>query len=299
MSALGHTVSTGVEKIQLRHKVRVTSLKDGSTQLQNRSYALVTLESENALDVTLAAEEIKAGNTVHDVQRYDPHKREKSTGSMASMAHSTVRMHGGAFTKLAFAGGLAIERVVITAETHQKITRWLHWSALMSVVLLGIVMGMGVGVGELLASDFDMARGLGTTNGTDVSDVFVKGAAFVFFHAPAGCVPAGILKAYAWLLLLVWLPAALIASLVWPLWILSLQLAVVLAADNVDDAGHTEGIVVRRLCQVDALAAVNEHNFVARVTALLGELVEDRGDAPLTLAERHVRQDIAHHVTAR
>ena len=267
MSALGHTVSTGVEKIQLRHKVRVTSLEDGSTQLQNRSYALVTLESEHALDVTLAVQEMKAGETVLDVQRYDPHKREKSTGSMASMAHSTVGMHGGAFTKLAFAGGLAIERVVVTPQTHQKITRWLHWSGLMSVVLLGVVIGMGVGVGELLASDFDMERGLGNTNGT-VSDVFVKGAEFVFFHAPSGCVPDGIMKAYAWLLLLVWLPAALIASLVWPLWILSLQLAVVLAADNVDD--------VMRMLEPDKVVrlfiasshSLNEHDEEKEKTGL-------------------------------
>ena len=67
-----------------------------------------------------------------------------------------------------------------------------------------------------------------------ISIISAKWASEVFFP-PQDCIGSDLLTTYAYALLFIWLPSCVIASVVWPLWMLSLQLATVLAADDVDD----------------------------------------------------------------
>ena len=50
-----------------------------------------------------------------------------------------------------------------------------------------------------------------------------------------GCVSDAVNHLYGWLLIILWLPSCVVASIVWPLWMISLQLGTVLANDDVED----------------------------------------------------------------
>ena len=60
-------------------------------------------------------------------------------------------------------------------------------------------------------------------------------AADHMFFPRAGCVSDTTLRVHAVLLLVLWVPSAIVSAVVWSLWLLSLQVAVVLASDDVDD----------------------------------------------------------------
>jgi hypothetical protein len=62
--------------------------------------------------------------------------------------------------------------------------------------------------------------------------------AFPSLHPPAGCISASKQRLYTVALLAVAFPTTVIFAAVLPMWMLSLQLAVVLAADDVDDLMH-------------------------------------------------------------
>ena len=116
------------------------------------------------------------------------------------------------------------ERVRITKKMDEELKTF-RISCVVAGCLLGApVLALSCGVWELMSSDFDL---------DDVS-VLGEQSALLFFPTK-DCVGESALTAYAVLLLLVWLPAAIIGAVVWPTWLLSLKLAVALVTHGVQD----------------------------------------------------------------
>ena len=108
---------------------------------------------------------------------------------------------------------------------------------------------MTAGIVELLLADFDTS---------DVTGLGSK-AESLFFPA-SSCDLGSFNYVYAYALLLVWTPSIIIASLIWPLWMLSLQLGVVLCARQLHSALHCTAVALRA-----CLAACRPAAAMARV----------------------------------
>ena len=130
----------------------------------------------------------------------------------------------GPFVNLAFDRGL--KRVKITPTNYNH----LIWSRAACVIiwLMFFVTAIGsfIGVVDLMRADFELNSGQIGFVGRKVDDMF--------FPAK-GCVSDTTNHIYAVLILILWVPSCLVASLVWPIWLLSLFLGTVLANDDVED----------------------------------------------------------------
>ena len=113
------------------------------------------------------------------------------------------------------------------------------WGALFFVVAVLILCG----IVELVMADFDLGKGdrsmmngsysVVNTSRARVSEV--AAATSHIFLLDSNCVNLTVKYVYAILLLTIWVPACIVASFVWPLWMMSLILGATLASDDVKD----------------------------------------------------------------
>jgi hypothetical protein len=146
----------------------------------------------------------------------------RAAGARAAAANSFS--HTGPLSLLSFAGGLDLERVMLRPDEDASVHQWRNFLGLLGIGLIVAAVMMASGVVELLLSDFDRS---------ELS--VVGGVANQMFFPDDGCVSNTTLRMYGYTLLVLWVPAAIVSAVVWPLWLLSLQLGVVLANDNVED----------------------------------------------------------------
>ena len=131
----------------------------------------------------------------------------------------------GPFQTLAFDGLDESERVMITRESETSLYRYRNFFAIpVGCTLFVLAAGLWYGMFELMSADFEM---------DEVS--FLGEQAESLFFPSKGCIKDSLLVIYGWLLMIVWMPAAIIGAVVWPLWLTSLQLGVALVADDVED----------------------------------------------------------------
>jgi hypothetical protein len=133
----------------------------------------------------------------------------------------------GPFTTLAFdTSPSGRERVKITRQRYNSLWNLRIFCTVLGALFLVVAVLITHGTVELLMIDFDLEN-------HNVSTV-----AFVseeIFFLEKGCASDYINRVYAILLLAVWTPSFVVASLVLPLWLMSLQLGSVLASDDVED----------------------------------------------------------------
>jgi hypothetical protein len=142
----------------------------------------------------------------------------------------------GALAKLTSRGGLGMERVKLPQGPTRHMCQWASVMAAVAVALLIITSLMFEGLTELTCQDCpDFNR-----------SAISAPAAFVdtLFFPRDGCISDWTRNAYAYALLILWVPACALFAFVYPAWQMSLQLAVTLAADNVDDLMKDLGPVV-------------------------------------------------------
>ena len=130
----------------------------------------------------------------------------------------------GPFQTLAFDGLDESERVMITPESERWLLLYTKFATCLGCALFVLPTGLWYGMFELLDQDFEV---------DEVS--FLGEQAESLFFPSKGCIKDSLLVVYAWLLMIVWMPAAIIGAVVWPLWLVSLQLGVALVADDVED----------------------------------------------------------------
>ena len=119
-----------------------------------------------------------------------------------------------------------------------KITRnnWLYLRIFCAVyILIGLFMlslscmGM-IGVIELWFHDFDIEHSDALANETLTAFTVDE-----LFFPNRRCVGAAADRALGWVMLILWFPGCVVASVVWPLWMISLQVSTALANDDVED----------------------------------------------------------------
>jgi hypothetical protein len=148
----------------------------------------------------------------------------RAADARAAAALSFSNTSTGPLSLLSFAAGLDLERTKLRPDVDTSIHQWRNFLGLLGIGLIVAAVMMASGVVELLVSDFNR------------SDLSVVGdAANQMFFPDVGCVSNTTLRIYGYTLLVLWVPAALVSAMVWPLWLLSLQLGVVLASDDVED----------------------------------------------------------------
>ena len=169
----------------------------------------------------------------------------------------------GPFETLAFDGLDELDRVEITQEARTGLYRYITFIAIpLGCVLFVLPAGLWYGMFELYHADFEV---------DEVS--FLGEQAESLFFPSKGCIKDSLLVVYAWLLMIVWMPAAIIGAVVWPLWLVSLQLGVVLVADDVEDLMKTLNPAGKVIPDADEQKKAEENSH--------GEDGEDRGRVAL------------------
>jgi hypothetical protein len=128
---------------------------------------------------------------------------------------------GGAFTRLMFAGGMDLERVKLSDRHLRTLERHKWVCVVLAACLLVCVAYMCVAATHIIDGRVDTEPGVLET--------------LLFPSRDCAGLSSTALALYGWSILLLWAPAAVVASLVWPTWLLSLQVGAALAADNVED----------------------------------------------------------------
>jgi hypothetical protein len=119
-----------------------------------------------------------------------------------------------------------MKRVVITPEAFNSLLWGCGVCVLIGLFFFAFAMATAIGAVGLIGADFELDSGQIGFMGRKVNDVF--------FPAKV-CVSDITLHTYATLILLLWVPSCILASLVWPAWLVSLLLGTVLANDDVED----------------------------------------------------------------
>ena len=121
-----------------------------------------------------------------------------------------------------------MRRVVITPEAFNSLLYSSGVCVFIGLFFFAVAIATGIAVVDLVRADFELDNGHRHVGfvGRKLHDVFFP---------PKGCVSDTTEHAYAVLLLALWVPSCILASLVWPAWLVSLLLGTVLANDNVED----------------------------------------------------------------
>eukprot|EP01043_Picozoa_sp_COSAG02_P037295 COSAG02_NODE_2787_length_8027_cov_10.833375_4_plen_921_part_00 len=143
-----------------------------------------------------------------------------SLGGIALLSHtSTSRLR---------ADGIGVERVELDANA----IAWLHICFYITILLAATLLVLVVFT--LVAFVSIIADHLWSSD-DDILSEKLDGGIAQFFFPPVGCISNTMQTVYAVLLVICWVPAAMLFSVVYPAWQLSLCLAVTLAQDAVDD----------------------------------------------------------------
>jgi hypothetical protein len=173
----------------------------------------------------------------------NPEKEEKAraccgygcyTGSAASgggccrkNVDAEKQQVSGPLVQLAFDNDpRGMKRVVITPEAFNSLLWGCGVCVLIGLFFFAFAMATAIGAVGLIRADFELDSGQIGFMGRKVNDVF--------FPAKV-CVSDITLHTYATLILLLWVPSCILASLVWPAWLVSLLLGTMLANDDVED----------------------------------------------------------------
>eukprot|EP01043_Picozoa_sp_COSAG02_P021189 COSAG02_NODE_1071_length_14802_cov_5.546419_1_plen_1063_part_00 len=130
----------------------------------------------------------------------------------------------GPLCKLSFQGGLGIHRQTLTRRIHFFLKVEYGLDCILAVILVSIVGYLSIGMIEIIM--YDVAEG-------QCEDCNFAGFARFIIASGSECVPRAILTANMIGVVLVLIPAGLLAALLWPLWLYSLQIAVAFAAADV------------------------------------------------------------------
>ena len=167
----------------------------------------------------------------------------------------------GPFVTLAFEGGRnSLERVRIGKKHHKALRRWLWSMAAFALCMLYATLIIGTGFMDI-DNQFHKSAGLVLKEeDADPHTLTLQMAHLIY--PPPGCVVSPKFEtAYSILLLAIVVPAGCINSVVLPAWILTLQLATVLAADNIADMMErldpTHFFVDLQICKLDNTGSVD------------------------------------------
>lgn len=137
----------------------------------------------------------------------------------------------GPFSQLAFdlePGQLM--RVKVTKNNYNSILMFCAVYIVIGLFMLCLsCMGM-LGVIELWWHDFDIKHSDALANETLTAFTVDE-----LFFPNRRCVGAAADRVLGWLMLILWFPGCVVASVVWPLWMMSLQVSTALANDDVED----------------------------------------------------------------
>jgi len=190
----------------------------------------------------------------------------------------------GPFTTLAFDPcSTGWRRVKITPMKYNHLMKLRVLCVLWGAAIFGIAILVGIGVLDLIQAgfdvdsqndDFDVDSHNGTAGSNSLRGVLpvsrmAEAVSHAFFPAvmtrdsaisQMTCLGTQaqtetLLYVYAILLLTIWVPACIVASIVWPLWMMSLQLGATLASDDVGDLMRylQPGRVKRRFATTDTV----------------------------------------------
>ena len=134
----------------------------------------------------------------------------------------------GAFCSLSFCGGLGLNRQKIRGRNLKVLKAQMWIDVALGVVLLIGATLLSAGVIEMIVADV-LYDGL---NADCENCTFAEPTHFLLHHED-GCVSHTTYAVHITLTAVVLLPALFIAALLWPLWLLSLQLGVVFASQDV------------------------------------------------------------------
>jgi hypothetical protein len=172
----------------------------------------------------------------------------------------------GAIAKLSSGGGLGVKRVTLTKKCDDHLHVRRNCYATISVLFLGVAVVMFVGLVELLRDDFNRSDLSPQANVVDV-----------LFFPRDGCISHTVIRGYAYVLLVLWIPAVVIFSLAFPTWQLSLALGVELVKDDVEDLMKDLGpLAVQDYMGADGTQG--EKLWVARVAGPGAMLVSQLGE---------------------
>ena len=203
------------EKKRLRLRAAKAALEKRNAVINDERFRGVA----DAMAVSVMKFDLATVKTVNPDQLHEIAKRE----------HEKVAadVPPGALAKLTSSGGLGMERVKLTHVQRVWLNHFLYTMIAVAAVLLIVTSLMFQGLTEMTCQDCpDFNRST-----ISAPAVFVD----KMFFPRDGCISDWARNAYAYALLILWVPACVLFAFVYPAWQLSLQLAVTLAADNVDD----------------------------------------------------------------
>ena len=121
-------------------------------------------------------------------------------------------------------------RVKVTKNNYNSILMFCAVYIVIGLFMLSLsCMGM-LGVIELWWHDFDIKHSDALANETLTAFTVDE-----LFFPNRRCVGAAADRVLGWLMLILWFPGCVVASVVWPLWMMSLQVSTALANDDVED----------------------------------------------------------------
>ena len=136
----------------------------------------------------------------------------------------------GALSRLSFHGALGLERKELDSAQQSYLYWQLFGDIALCVFLLAGVVYLTLGILEMASVDIGHAG----VQGECANCTFARPVQIILFPEP-GCVSHTTYHIYTTLVVLIVVPAGFIASILWPLWLLSLQLGAVFAADGIGD----------------------------------------------------------------
>ena len=136
----------------------------------------------------------------------------------------------GPFCALAFNLDVNRTRCKLTQSHYHQLQKYCAVCAVFGAFLLSVTCLAVTGVIELCFQDFDIEH-----SGTTWNETVAAFTVDELFFADRRCVGATAGRVQGWLMLILWSPGCVVASVVWPLWMISLQLGTTLANDDVED----------------------------------------------------------------
>ena len=251
----------------LRQVVRVESAEasaaDATTQSTDSGRERASSEQASLRDSAGSVDGLRAGDAVEhmlevrkmaqsfalahkircgDISKKDAAKRRDGVSPSSPRGSRDSASTEGEDDAAVMPGALCLLRksgegttTMIKPKEHNSLLTYTLLMVLLCVMFCAVFLAVGYSLLVLVLTGFHEREG--TFRGFDQ---FVLSQ----FQPNEGCYSNLTLQIYTILLLMIWVPAGLITSFVMPAWLLSLQLGVTLAADDVDD-------ILQRLGPID------------------------------------------------